>query len=258
MIKFFRHIRQRMIKENRISKYLLYATGEIVLVVIGILIALQINNWNENRKEADQAEELFAELYAELEGVQRGLEKTMSGNALYTAYLEQTLASWDSLDYDLLRTFERHKYAEVNLSTLFYLTTYSEFVGAKKDVYLKALGDGTLTLIDQEFVGFISYMHRMMARMDEMINQEYEIGKAINLHLADQYGSLLLPFKRVEEKELDKHTLNQLLIAFRSDGKLKYLINTRLELAKIRGDMIGNLNEFAVSKLKAYKAQYHD
>jgi Family of unknown function (DUF6090) len=51
MIKFFRKIRQNMIKENRASKYLLYAFGEIVLVVIGILIALSINNWNENRKE---------------------------------------------------------------------------------------------------------------------------------------------------------------------------------------------------------------
>lgn len=50
MIKFFRHIRQAMIKENRASKYMLYAFGEIVLVVVGILIALQINNWNEHRK----------------------------------------------------------------------------------------------------------------------------------------------------------------------------------------------------------------
>ncbi len=39
-----------MIKENKVSSYLLYALGEIILVVIGILIALQINNWNENRK----------------------------------------------------------------------------------------------------------------------------------------------------------------------------------------------------------------
>lgn len=54
MIKFFRKIRQRLINENRISKYLLYAIGEIILVVIGILIALQINNWNENRKSAKQ------------------------------------------------------------------------------------------------------------------------------------------------------------------------------------------------------------
>jgi hypothetical protein len=258
VIKFFRHIRQRLIKENRVSKYLIYAAGEIVLVVIGILIALQINNWNENRKEAHKAQELFEELYNELERVQRGLEQTSSGNALYTAYLEETLAAWDSLDYDLLSTFERHNYAEVNLSTLFYLTTYSEFVGAKKDVYLKALGDGTLTLIDQEFVGFISYMHRMIARMDEMIAQEYEIGKAINLHISENYGSLLLPFKRVDEKDLDTPTLNQLLIAFREDGKLKYLINTRLELARIRGDMIDNLNEFTVSNLKVYKAQHRD
>ena len=50
MIKFFRKIRQRLLSENKFSKYLIYAVGEIVLVVIGILIALQINNWNENRK----------------------------------------------------------------------------------------------------------------------------------------------------------------------------------------------------------------
>ncbi|MCK8481178.1 DUF6090 family protein [Psychroserpens algicola] len=50
MIKFFRRIRQSLLSENKFSKYLIYAVGEIILVVIGILIALQINNWNENRK----------------------------------------------------------------------------------------------------------------------------------------------------------------------------------------------------------------
>ncbi len=49
MIIFFRKIRQRLLYENRFSKYLLYAIGEIILVVIGILIALQINDWNDNR-----------------------------------------------------------------------------------------------------------------------------------------------------------------------------------------------------------------
>ncbi|TYA56024.1 hypothetical protein FVF61_07000 [Formosa maritima] len=57
MIKFFRKIRQNLFMENKtgkstlpVGRYLKYAIGEIVLVVIGILIALQINNWNENRK----------------------------------------------------------------------------------------------------------------------------------------------------------------------------------------------------------------
>ncbi len=50
MIKFFRKIRQKLLSENKFSKYLIYAIGEIILVVIGILIALSINNWNENRK----------------------------------------------------------------------------------------------------------------------------------------------------------------------------------------------------------------
>lgn len=51
MIKFFRRIRQRLLSEKKITKYLIYAAGEIFLVVIGILIALQINNWNDHRIE---------------------------------------------------------------------------------------------------------------------------------------------------------------------------------------------------------------
>ena len=54
MIKFFRKIRQDLLAEDKTGKYMKYAIGEIVLVVIGILIALQINNWNENRKINNQ------------------------------------------------------------------------------------------------------------------------------------------------------------------------------------------------------------
>jgi hypothetical protein len=50
MIKFFRKIRQNLLSEGKTGKYFKYAIGEIILVVIGILIALQINNWNEVRK----------------------------------------------------------------------------------------------------------------------------------------------------------------------------------------------------------------
>ena len=50
MLKFFRSIRQDLLSENKIGKYLLYALGEILLVMIGILLALQVNNWNETKK----------------------------------------------------------------------------------------------------------------------------------------------------------------------------------------------------------------
>ncbi|HBU78269.1 MAG TPA: hypothetical protein DEF18_09225, partial [Muricauda sp.] len=55
----------RLLGENKISKYLLYALGEIILVVIGILIALRINNWNENRKLYQEEKATIASLKLE-------------------------------------------------------------------------------------------------------------------------------------------------------------------------------------------------
>ena len=66
MIKFFRKIRQKMLTENKFGKYLTYAIGEIILVVIGILIALSINNWNENRKESNLELEILSGLYNDI------------------------------------------------------------------------------------------------------------------------------------------------------------------------------------------------
>ena len=71
MIKFFRHIRKSLINQNNMGKYFKYAIGEILLVVIGILIALQINNWNEARKT--QAKEIEI-----LNGFKNGLEFDIS------------------------------------------------------------------------------------------------------------------------------------------------------------------------------------
>lgn len=67
MFKLFRRIRQKLFAENSFSKYLLYALGEIVLVVIGILIALQINNWNTRTIEQKQEFNLLQRLKTDLE-----------------------------------------------------------------------------------------------------------------------------------------------------------------------------------------------
>jgi hypothetical protein len=66
MIKFFRKIRQRLLTENKFSKYLLYAIGEIVLVVIGILIALGVNNWNQENKEHRLGNDLLVRIHRDL------------------------------------------------------------------------------------------------------------------------------------------------------------------------------------------------
>jgi len=66
MIKIFRHIRKQMLSKNKFSKYLLYAIVEIILVVIGILIALQINNWNENKKQIKKEEKVLLQFKNEL------------------------------------------------------------------------------------------------------------------------------------------------------------------------------------------------
>jgi len=66
-MKFFHTLRQRLLAENRFSKYLLYAIGEIVLVVIGILIALQVNTWNEEAKLREEERLLLTNLKADFE-----------------------------------------------------------------------------------------------------------------------------------------------------------------------------------------------
>ena len=68
MIKLFRQIRYTLIEKNKTGKYFKYAVGEIVLVVVGILIALSINNWNEERKLNKQEAYLLAQMQKEFEG----------------------------------------------------------------------------------------------------------------------------------------------------------------------------------------------
>jgi len=67
MIKFFRHIRQRLLSEGKTGKYIKYGIGEIVLVVIGILIALQINNWNQTRLNRNFELTMLSEIKSSLE-----------------------------------------------------------------------------------------------------------------------------------------------------------------------------------------------
>ena len=115
MINFFRKIRQNLLTENKFSKYLIYAIGEIILVVIGILIALSINNWNEEKKDTDFENEMLAQIQENLANDKKALKKIkiIFNNAISSSNkileLKSSEENLDSLKYwlaDIIQ-FER-------------------------------------------------------------------------------------------------------------------------------------------------------
>ena len=105
MIKFFRKIRQKLLSEGKTRKYIKYAIGEIVLVMVGILLALQVNNWNENRKLKFQELELLESLNSDLRNNKSELERTILNfqkgaerHRLILKYLEEDLSYDNKLD----------------------------------------------------------------------------------------------------------------------------------------------------------------
>ena len=119
MIKFFRKIRQKLLTENKFSKYLLYAIGEIVLVVIGILIALQINNWNELRKANNREHSLYQNILIDLENEDVRLNSALGqykqhSDAYYHIYYETMgKANYDSTSnkLDIYNILRWHNYS---------------------------------------------------------------------------------------------------------------------------------------------------
>lgn len=95
MIKFFRKFRLKLLSTNKVGKYLLYACGEIILVVIGILIALQINNWNQNRQSDQEELKVLSNLKHEFQSSIKELkqknaqrESIQQGNYLLTDMIQ--------------------------------------------------------------------------------------------------------------------------------------------------------------------------
>jgi len=93
MIPFFRKIRKKMADDNKPMKYARYAIGEIVLVVIGILIALQINNWNEERLDKIQEKKLIRNINQEFANNLKNLDSTIARIERLTPSLSLLLGS---------------------------------------------------------------------------------------------------------------------------------------------------------------------
>ena len=110
MIKFFQHIRKAMINENRVSKYMLYAIGEIVLVVIGILIALQINSWNQLRQQNNQEkiylEDLKRDLIFDIETLDEKIVQNETSIENVTKVLTLISSKTDFSDADKMNLYQ--------------------------------------------------------------------------------------------------------------------------------------------------------
>jgi len=121
MIPFFRKIRKKMADDNKPLKYMRYAIGEIVLVVIGILIALQINNWNQNRINAAKQQDYLL-------GLKNDLEKQITSFNYLADFADHIISTGESILIDFSRLGRLTKIDSLNkkLSYLMYSDGYIE------------------------------------------------------------------------------------------------------------------------------------
>ena len=140
MLRFFRQIRQRLLTDNKFSKYLLYAIGEILLVVIGILIALQVDNWNQDRLERQEE-------FKYLERIRVDLVQ----DTLY--YNKRIQDAKSGIERNIKAIRLAHKKQE-NLDDVFELFLLHDFQGEhltiQNDTYLEMTSSGNINLLKND------------------------------------------------------------------------------------------------------------
>jgi len=171
MIKLFRKVRQKMLIENKFSKYLLYATGEIVLVVIGILIALSINNWNEAGKERRKEINYLNNLKIDL-----GNELVNNENFRSIRYEKARTCSF-LLNTKLPKTIENVKEYTNKYEQVFYMHLFVP----NNNTFKELLSSGNLSLIkndsiknallnlDKQYAEFYNAEHHIRREFEEYL-----------------------------------------------------------------------------------------
>nr|WP_298992236.1 DUF6090 family protein [uncultured Polaribacter sp.] len=203
MIKLFKNLRRKLLNENRFNKYLIYAIGEIVLVVIGILIALQINNWNENRKEKSEVSSVLKNLYDEF---------TANKTLIKTTKLET--ASVKKVGLDLMQLFGKSKEEIItkNPDSLLYLVLEPGDFRASENTINDLVQSGRLKLLSNKKLkeqlykwqstlkDFDAGYNRIEIKIDEDILPY--LSKNYALKDIDKYGDL--KWKKPSNLKVDK------------------------------------------------------
>ena len=97
MIKFFRKIRYDLMEKNKTGKYLKYAIGEIVLVIVGIIIALQINNWNQDQLTQNRIESRLVNLISDIENEVEEMDEVKESAKLRIIIIHEILKRNDKI-----------------------------------------------------------------------------------------------------------------------------------------------------------------
>ncbi len=241
MIKLFRKIRQRLLTENKFSKYLLYAIGEIFLVVIGILIALQINNHNETRKEKALERELINLLITDLEEKK---EENISDLKISDGIIERFQKLVDMWEYDekLDTTNLKRNLGTLGIDIYFQNQNSPIYEGLSSTNFWKQIPDSLTKKIDKVY-------RIRLKRIGIAFDKLTEYGTFCRLNflapndLMDLDRDTDIILKKLEPVK-EEYILNSRL--FISGGKR---LKDRLEAsANEIEDLIGNLRQYNETK----------
>ncbi len=208
MIKFFRNIRKTLIEENKTSKYLKYAIGEIVLVVIGILIALQVNNWNIDRN--DRKEEVKY-----LENIKQDLEKDTTRLAFLINFRKERLRG----DRKIIQHINGLPIDDVTELTKSVVNTVMEenFIH-NNNTYSELSSSGNLNLISNDSIKSLLLELEMLYKINRLgiEHETYDyreyVSKSLNKYVdIDQLFPVYKGQKTIGEQKISNNDFNALL-----------------------------------------------
>ena len=220
--------------ENKFSRYLIYAIGEIILVVIGILIALQLNNWNIDRKSELKTEILSENLLQELKGVKNLMDNQLENVEKQRNAIHYVINS-DKLQLDSVLSLSNMGSFQVD--PLNFLFSYIVYFNPRGDIYNSAINEGTLVLIDSvDIIKALNTVYTMSEnRWSEHVKAENSVNIEIQTYIADKYQDMFNAGELINSTGAwDKATTNNILRAINSDGQLKYLLSAKLQILQFK------------------------
>ena len=245
MIKLFRNIRKNLIDEGKTSKYFKYAIGEIILVVFGILIALQINNWNENQKDLKKEQQIIASLYQEF------TQNKILNTSMLKAIQQSTDACLGLMDVLLIG--ETHENAKQIHGLLYWALEYRPFI-PNNNTYTEILNTGAIELLKNEKVknAVFAYYRDLENNKATYIMLQTWIEDGILPYLADHialrnidiYGSL-----NWKEKSRFDDGFKDII----NDRKFENMIDNNIYHFAILKDEYQNLNRITDTIIKHTK-----